>query len=231
DEDPQTIDFLLKGRAAKQLGVVRHGDLDRYFVLSYGTKITVDVDPKTRHIESILTPGGDRIQYDYPERIDPAIFVPRPQLVPGVKVFDFELDRARQAALVKRGIARKGDTVLRSVILDRYGCLWVFWTGYVPDGRLTKGYSVPGMPLGPASEPGYFTTSWNKHWPNRRYMVDGRQLVGMNRAPKQKIGTRITVKVPTKGGYVTFQNVPVQRILEYTEVLPAYEKVPRPGRM
>lgn len=165
----------------------------------------VYADATSTSILRVEAHGGVN-DFDYPDHIDSAIFAPKLALSKDALIFDRVRESAMIAKVMRKGIARQGPTILRYVALEPSGALWIFWSGQGPNGKMTRTAQLIGIKAeGPFGNSRY-TTGGAKMLPKSVTPVYG---VAYN--PLVKIGSTVSLKVPTKSGYVRFDKVPVVR--------------------
>lgn len=178
-------------------------------------KVVAEIDPAVRRVAAVVDPkSGARTTIEYPESIPDSIFEPRAQARPGVETYDQVEISKRLTRILKKGLAKRGPVTLRSVVLDADGALWAFWTGALPDGRLSKPFTLPGVPCGAPFGGKIYTSDW-KNSPKMNGVpvaTNGPRLGGMARIPKVKIGPTIDLNVPYPGGIAHFKSIPITRI-------------------
>lgn len=179
--------------------------------------LTVDVEPETGRIRKAVN-GNTVSTISYPESIPASVFQPRPHLAQGVVTVDANQVKRDAAKRIARGLGTKNGVTLRLVAMDCGGALWAVWSGYLPDGKLSRPFELIGVPCGPAYGLKALTASYKQDKLARVSPVVGLKLGGMSRGPKVKIGDTVDIKVPAPKGYAEFRHVPVMRIYDIRDV-------------
>jgi hypothetical protein len=134
-------------------------------------------------------------------------------LVKGVTIYDAEQERKAIAAVMKKGLGDDKGISLKLAALDRYGSLTFMWTGWLPDGKMSKPIRLTGIPCSAPFGSKMYTTSWKATNKTKPPMLNGRRMGAMGVTPKVKIGDTIKeLIVPGPHGNAVFRNVPVLRI-------------------
>jgi len=217
--EADTVTSLLRLPTAKLIRQEKQGKYNRFTIEVRGSQISLDADSENGRVVTMYFQNGARRDFDYPATIDPKVFEPRAQAATGILTLDLDEENARDLPAFKRGIAKKDGITLRFVGISTTGSLWAFWTGYVPDGRLSRPMQVVGVPSDPAFEPGPFTTEWAHHGKGNRFLIDGQQIAGAARDLKRKIGRTVTLRIPAKHAYVTFKDVPAVRFRDWSDLI------------
>ena len=206
------------------LKVVSHTPTDGDHLESYRLKVTkpfpeeyvAEIDPSIHRIVRLRSDrtGGEQ-SFDYPSKIDPAVFDPSPGAA-SVEVYDVMAQNAVIRRRQTKGLGKQGPVTLRLVVLDALGRLWVHWTGGL-DHLKPMGVSGPIRLVGiPTSKP-QGSELWFQNW-RKGPTVNGSTTYSSERfartlvVPRQKIGKAVTVEIPYPGGVARFENAPVLRI-------------------
>lgn len=182
-------------------------------------------------IHRISTPGEEgATTIDYPDRIPEVVFEPRPHAITGVGVYDILAQTKTIQNTLRKGLGKRGPVTLRLVTLDGYGTLWAFWTGALPDAKMSRPIRIPGIKGKEYATKKAFTSDWKPTpyghlGPN----VTGTRIGGMSFVPRQKLGSMVDLDVPYPGGVARFRNVPVLRVSllnHYEQLLGIYVDYP-----
>lgn len=172
-------------------------------------EILVDVDPSIGRVTQLVSPRVT-IRMEYPQDIPQETFDVDRHRVKNVAIFDTEKSMAIIRKRLDQGLGKDKGVTFRLALLDYTGAVWLFWTGAMPDGRLSHPARLPGIPTGNAAGPKILTSS-------AKGMPKG-HLEGHALTPSVKIGATLPkVIVPTPHGDAVFSNIPVMRIGLYAD--------------
>ena len=175
-------------------------------------QMLVVVDEKSGLIvETSEANGKYRSTFDYPQSVDPSIFEPRPQTVKNCQVCDNQTITDEVQKTIANGLGKSKGITLRLVALDSSGTLLSIWTGSSATSRTDRPMIVPNMRLG-KTWPIPKGSSW-QGGDTYETTSDGSHVYGLCQEALTKIGERIDISVPIKGGkYAKFKSVRVLRI-------------------
>ncbi len=172
----------------------------------------VVVDEKSGLIVETSDMGGKyNSTFEYPQSVNSSIFEPRPQVVKNCTVYEYGKlqDEVRRA--INKGFGKAKGITLRLVALDSQGTVFAIWTGGTATGRTDRPFIVPNIKFG-KTWPLPKGSSW-KGGDTYETTSDGNHAYGQTQSALTKIGDRIDISVPIKGGqYAKFKSVPVFKI-------------------
>ncbi len=171
---------------------------------------TLVVDARGRIVEARGISGGVT-RYDYPASLPGRVFEPRPQVLPA-EVVDRKATRARVAAGVAKGLGTDRGVTLRAVLLDASGDLYVASSGAVPPASSPRRVRVVGVPTSWPSGLRPFTVRATPPG-----LAGGLRLRGAAVTPLRAIGERISLRVPAARGEAAFRDVPVTRVVSFSD--------------
>jgi len=177
--------------------------VEKYVVTNFGEQMTFYADPASGRIVELQS-KNTREKYDYPGSIDPNVFSWKYRVAQDAPIQDQRNLRMDTPFKMPKPIASKNGVGLRMVYLDPSGSLQVWWTGALFSRKHTKPFTVVGVKTGkPWFPPGPIT--------DRNKVINN--VTGVNLPPLEKIGSKITVRIPTAvHKYVEFKDVPVSRM-------------------
>ena len=203
-----TIGEMLTDKRTK---VLRHASaeiegrtVERYEVSLYGGETaTVDADPVSGRVLRIDRKQETR-HFDYPEKIDPALFSWTARVSRNVPVLDMRnLDPNRDEP-TKEVLAKKDGLQLRELQIEPYGSLIVTWAGERYSRLLRKPFRVVGVKTG---------KPWYGPAP---YLMGKRKFDALTTVKLpllEKVGERLTIQIPTgPRSVVVFKDIPVTRL-------------------
>jgi len=216
------IDEFLKLQQAKVLSQKEEqtpdGSRTIYEVKTYETgrhTCTVIAETDTGRIREISQFDGSKTLIDYPDHIPSELLdVDKPK-AEGVKIYDAEVEKRQVATMMKRGFGTVKGISLKMAVIDRYGTIWFLWTGWLPDGAMSRPVVLTGIPCERPAGPKEYTSSYKpKSKDKPRYpMMNGVRMGGMALTPRIKVGNVLKeVVIPGPHGKAVFHNIPLLRI-------------------
>jgi len=180
---------------------------------------TVFAETDTGRIRRIVEQSGAQTLIDYPDDIPEETLAVDKPFTKGIKVYDSDERRALIAKIMKTGLGDNNGISLKLAAIDKYGTIWLYWTGWLPDGAMTRSVRLPGVPFdGPYGSKQY-TTSFKPKNKNQYLKLGGKRLAAMAVNPKVVVGDHLKVVViPATHGTATFRNVPLIRICTLTDL-------------
>lgn len=178
-------------------------------------------DPDTGLIRTIKNTGYEkgRSEIDYPESIPDSVFAMSGTKAKDYVLYDVDEIKRKLHPQMRKGLGTDKGTTLRAVYMDSYGSLWFYWTGMLPDGKMSRPIKVPGLALGQPYGMKAYTRDFHPKSGKFVPMLEGKRLAAMAFNLKKKIGDRLpTVMIPTEKGYATFHNVKIERIPYFYEL-------------
>ena len=162
-------------------------------------------------VETSDRDGKCRSTFDYPQSVDASIFEPRPQIMKNCTVYEYGKMEDEVRRVINKGLGKAKGITLRLVALDSHGTLFTIWTGASATGRTDRPFIVPNTKFG-KTWPLPKGSSW-KGGDTYETTSDGSHAYGLMQVALTKIGDRIDISVPIKGGrYAKFKSVPVLKI-------------------
>ncbi len=235
DQGPDSVEALLKRGKGRRMDPGLGGEGNWFEVdvpigkvrgRDYAFHYQVRVGADGRLAERRLAGGTLRETFDYPASIPERTFEPRPQALK-VPVIDIDATRREMERRIRAGSGERRGVDLRVALLDKEGTLFVFWTG--PGvGEGTRGdVRLPGVRAKAAR--GIWAELAQFKSPARRGAAPGigRSMPGRAIVPLERIGERIAVAIPGRGGEAVFRDVPVIRVdeIRYERKILGYEPV------
>jgi hypothetical protein len=214
----QSIDALLHKRGLVILShktALETGGADEYRVRissPYKEELSVIADATSHRIQSMTnTKDKGKELFTYPDKIPDDVFEPRIQEVKGVETYDYAEQNLEVHRRISQGLGKVSPITLRLVVLDSDGALWAFWTGDLPDRRLTHPMRLPGVPTKDPQTFREFTSDHAKAAGAHPAPSIHEWLGGMAVTPKIKLGDTVDVDIPYKGGIAHFHHIPILR--------------------
>lgn len=214
----QSIDALLHEPG---LAVLSHktasetGGTDEYRVRishPYNAELTVNVDASSHRIQSITnTKDKGKELFTYPDSVPDSVFEPRIQEVKNIETYDYAEQNVEVRRRISQGLGKSGPITLRLVVLDCDGELWAFWTGALPDRRLSNPMRLPGVPTKDSQTFREFTSDHAKAAGAHPAPSIHQWLGGMAVTPMRKLGDTVDIDIPYKGGTAHFRQIPILR--------------------
>lgn len=179
----------------------------------FPSKVVAETD--TGKIREITQYDGSKTLIDYPDQIpDEVLDVTKPK-AEGIKIYDAEVEKRQVATMMKKGFGTVKGVSLKAAVIDRYGTIWFLWTGWLPDGAMSRPVVLTGIPCSRPAGPKEFTSSYKpKNKEKARYpMMNGVRMGGMALTPRVKVGSTLKeVVIPGPHGKAVFHNIPLLRV-------------------
>lgn len=214
DDDPTPATYLSEGTVIERKEIsTQEGPVIEYTYSTRSGTHRLQADQRTGLVRHVWM-GRGRVDYDYPSSFPRSTFDVEQPRSRGFELHDLDKEVPSLTSVMRQGYGSRSGVTLRAALLDGAGNLWIFWTGYPPDGRYIHPVGIPGLDTGPAFGLKSFRDGTKDEIKKQKFIA-GELLAAMGFNPSSKVGDILReVRVWSPQGPAVFHNVPITRIAD-----------------